>query len=40
MKCDTCYHFVKPDCTNPKNESGELIENCPYYLSDEYLEEE
>lgn len=41
MNCIKCYHYHNNGCINPKNEKGELIpEKCPYFLSDEYLEED
>jgi hypothetical protein len=40
MKCSQCFHYHNNVCINSKNESGELIlEKCPYFLSDEYLDE-
>jgi hypothetical protein len=45
MKCLTCFHylksfdFIEPHCINSKNETGELSETCPYYLSVEYLDD-
>lgn len=40
MNCMKCYHYFNNGCINPKNEAKELIlKKCPYFLSDEYLDE-